>query len=177
MADREWSNPIPYAFLVRTRSHSFEATLLGRTEPHFPEASDQRERPSVPQHPGRSIPHARTYVITKLHRQSNFLLSLLRVPFYKKKLRNKTQLKKEHAALGYWPGILQKSNPQSILGPCAAHVAMESTAWVCRPRWKVPDNGHWVLQWPGSAFPHILAGHFLIVMSAACVRPPHVTGC
>lgn len=102
MADRKGSNPVPYAFSVRTRSHSFEATLLGQTEPPFPEASDQRERPRALQRPGRSVPHARMYGITELHRQSHFLLSLLRALVYKKKLRNKTQLKKEqHAALGY----------------------------------------------------------------------------
>lgn len=78
------------------------------------------------------------YITTKLNQQSNFRFSLLHVFFYKKKLRNKTQLKKEHTILGYWPGILQKSNAQSILGQCGAHIEVEAVS-PCRT---CADKGH-----------------------------------
>lgn len=84
----------------------------------------------------------------QLNQRSNFLLFLLPC-FYKKTLRNKTQLKKEHTVLGYWPGITHKSNSQSIWGQCKAHIEVESTAWTCYSLRKV----FWQrtpLRWSGS---------------------------
>jgi len=113
-----------------------------------------------------------TYITTKLNQQSNFRFSLLHVFLYKKKLRNKTQLKKEHTILGYWPGILQKSNAQSILGQCGAHI-----------EWKLRVPAESVLtKDPASGIPlpqpaHIFAAHFLVVMLGDYVRPPHMTRC
>ena len=91
MTDGKWSNPVQPAFLVRIRSHLLKAALQGQTDSHFSVSSDQRKS----QEPSCSTLATQflTYIMTKLNQQSNFLLFLLQV-FYKKTLRNKTQLEK-----------------------------------------------------------------------------------